>query len=205
MTSNPALPATYSDMGVASPYYSLAPDSRIHREPSSSSIRRSFVNDYPSVPSSSTLQLPNIHSLQLSYRENPAGCSPTDSGSPASLGRNAPGSRVSTSPGTVFSPLDSETADSPLSEVFKARSTSPGGSIVGYDPSPSVTSTSGNLDSAGNDSVLTRSRSVDNTPPGHAGMGPVRRGNSASDRAKNPAGAIRVHRPAGIKWNQRTR
>ncbi|KAF8605561.1 hypothetical protein BDV93DRAFT_521409 [Ceratobasidium sp. AG-I] len=206
ITTNAGLPGNYQ-MPTASPYYTLGPENRIHREPSSSSIGRSFANDHPSVPSSSTLQLPNIRSLQLSYRENSAGCSPTDTGSPTSLHPNVPSSQVSASPATILSPLDSETADSPLSEIYKARSTSPSGSILVFDPPPSATSASAssNLDSTGDNFVVTRSRSVDNTPHGHAGMGPVRRGNSASDRGKNAAGTIRVHRPAGIKWNQRTR
>ena len=207
MTANTGLPGNYAQMSIASQYYSLGPENRMHREPSSSSIGRSFVNDHPSVPSSSTLHLPNIRSLQLSYRENPVGCSPTDTGSPGSLQPNVPSSQTSTSPVTILSPLGSETADSPLSDIYKARSTSPSSSILAYDPSPSATSASAssNLDSPSDNFIVTRSGSVDNTPHGHAGMGPVRRGTSASDRGKNPAGTIRVHRPAGIKWNQRIR
>lgn len=207
MMANPALTGNYPRMPISSPYYSLSPEIRIPGEASSSSIGRSFTHDHPSVPSSSTLHIPSIHSLHSSYGENPVGCSPTDSGSPTGLHPNVPRSRGSTSPVTVLSPLDSESADSSLNEFYEAGSTSPAGSTVAYDPTSGASSASAAmaLDSAANNSTFPRSRSVENTPHGHAGMGPVRRGNNASDRGKNSAATIRVHRPAGIKWNQRTR
>ncbi|CAE7228834.1 unnamed protein product [Rhizoctonia solani] len=154
-------------------------------------------------------QLPGSQLLQLPYRDPPTPLSPTDASSPASLHPNTYISHPSaSSPATVFSQLDSEGADSPLSEIHETRSTSPAGSAsaiytIGED-SPTAKSAA-KADSTHRSPMITRSRSLEGASTGQSGMGPVRRGNSTSERGKNAVGTIRVHRPAGIKWNQRTR
>ncbi|CUA68262.1 hypothetical protein RSOLAG22IIIB_07791 [Rhizoctonia solani] len=147
--------------------------------------------------------------LQLPYRDPPTPLSPTDTSSPTSLHPNAYASQHSAnSPATVFSQLDSEGAESPLSEIHETRSTSPAGSASAtytVSEESSTLKTTTKTDSTHRPKTITRSRSLEGASTGQSGMGPVRRGNSTSDRSKNAVGAIRVHRPAGIKWNQRTR
>ncbi|KAH7332801.1 hypothetical protein B0J17DRAFT_677634 [Rhizoctonia solani] len=153
-------------------------------------------------------QMPTSQLLQLPYRDPPTPLSPTDASSPASLHPNAYVPQHSTnSPATVFSQLDSEGADSPLSEIHETRSTSPAGSASATYTveDPSGSKSTAKTDSARRSPMITRSRSLEGASNGQSGMGPVRRGNSTSERGKNAVGAIRVHRPAGIKWNQRTR
>lgn len=158
------------------------------------------------IPSTVTsAHVPGSQLLQLPYRDPPPPLSPTDAGSPTSLHPNAYNPQLSTSPATVFSALGSEAADSPLSEIRDTRSTSPAGSTSAINAGTEESKSMTRLDSTVSPPMMTRSRSVEGTPAGQSGMGPVRRGNSASERGKNAAGAIRVHRPAGIKWNQRTR
>lgn len=160
------------------------------------------------IPSTVTSgHVPGSQLLQLPYRDPPP-LSPTDTGSPSSLYPNAYNSQLSTSPATVLSALGSEAADSPVSEIHETRATSPAGSASAVN-AVAEESTSpkpiAKLDPTTSTPVMTRSRSVEGTSAGQPGIGPARRGNSASERGKNAAGAIRVHRPAGIKWNQRTR
>ncbi|KAJ1302248.1 hypothetical protein OPQ81_001068 [Rhizoctonia solani] len=108
----------------------------------------------------------------------------------------------------IFSQLDSEGADSPLSEIHETRSTSPAGSasatLTIVEDAP-VSKLTARTDSTLRSPTITRSRSLEGASIGQPGMGPVRRGNSTGERGKNAVGTIRVHRPAGIKWNQRTR
>lgn len=145
--------------------------------------------------------------LQPPYRDPPAPLSPTDASSPSSLYPNTYSSQISTSPATVLSALGSETADSPLSDIRETRSTSPTGSASAVSAADefSLSKSSSKQGSVHHPPRMTRSRSLEGSFAGQPGMGPVRRGNSASERGKNAAGTIRVHRPAGVKWNQRTR
>ncbi|KEP48918.1 hypothetical protein V565_112440 [Rhizoctonia solani 123E] len=166
-------------------------------------------NSFAISPPGTSGQLPASHLLQLPYRDPPTPLSPTDASSPASLYPNAYFSQHSTtSPATVFSQLDSEGAESPLSEIHETRSTSPAGSasaIYTVSEDPSTSKSAAKADSTHCPPMITRSRSLEGASTGQSGMGPVRRGNSTSERGKNAVGTIRVHRPAGIKWNQRTR
>ncbi|CAE6444972.1 unnamed protein product [Rhizoctonia solani] len=152
-------------------------------------------------------QIPASQLLQLPYRDPPTPLSPTDASSPASLHRAGYVSQPSaTSPATVFSQLDSEGADSPHSDIHDTRSTSPAGSVpttqtVAEDQA--VSTYTANSGSTHRSPMITRSRSLEGASIGQSGTGPVRRGNSISERGKNAVGTIRVHRPAGIKWNQR--
>ncbi|KDN33369.1 hypothetical protein RSAG8_13538, partial [Rhizoctonia solani AG-8 WAC10335] len=74
-------------------------------------------------------QLPASQLLQLPYRDPTTPLTPTDASSPASLHANVyVPQHFTNSPATVFSQLDSEGADSPLSEIHETRSTSPAGS-----------------------------------------------------------------------------
>ncbi|KAF8703161.1 hypothetical protein RHS03_06233, partial [Rhizoctonia solani] len=162
------------------------------------------------IPSPATSgQMPASQLLQLPYRDPPTPISPTDASSPASLHRSGYVPQPSaTSPATVLSQLDSEGADSPLSDIRDTRSTSPACSASATHTVSEDQSASKSTIKAGSthhSPMITRSRSLEGATIGQPGMGPVRRGNSTSERGKNAVGTIRVHRPAGIKWNQRTR
>jgi hypothetical protein len=166
-------------------------------------------NTFTTIPSTATSgQMLPSQLLQPPCRDQPAPRSPSDASSPASHHLNTCGSQLSTSPTTVFSTLDSEATDSPFSDFRGARSTSPAGSasavnVITEESSSSISRAK--PDPVHNLPMITRSRSLEGPFAGQSGMGPVRRGNSASERGKNAVGSIRVHRPAGIKWNQRTR
>ncbi|KAF8720627.1 hypothetical protein RHS02_08992, partial [Rhizoctonia solani] len=162
------------------------------------------------IPSPATSgQMPASQLLQLPYRDPPTPVSPTDAGSPASLHRSGYVPQPSaTSLATALSQLDSEGADSPLSDIRDTRSTSPACSAPATHTVSEDQSASKSTIKAGSthhSPMITRSRSLEGASIGQPGMGPVRRGNSTSERGKNAVGTIRVHRPAGIKWNQRTR
>lgn len=164
---------------------------------------------FSAIPSPvSSSQMHSAQTLRLPHRDPPTPRSPTDASSPISLIPTAYGSQLSTSPTTVVSALDSEAADSPLSEIRETRSISPAGSSAALNTTgeePCSSRSGVNPDPTLHSPIITRSRSLEGASVGQSGMGPVRRGNSASERGKNAAGSIRVHRPAGIKWNQRTR
>ncbi|CAE6452321.1 unnamed protein product [Rhizoctonia solani] len=161
--------------------------SHMPREFSSTAGYQVAADNSFAIPSPvSSGQLPSSQLLQLPYRDPPTPLSPTDASSPVSLHPNAYVPQHSTnSPATVFSQLDSEGADSPLSEIHETRSTSPAGSasatytmIEEAGGSKSTTKT----DSTRRSPMITRSRSLEGASNGQSGMGPVRRGNSTSER-----------------------
>ncbi|KAF8750401.1 hypothetical protein RHS01_09397 [Rhizoctonia solani] len=147
------------------------------------------------IPSPATSgQMPASQLLQLPYRDPPTPVSPTDAGSPASLHRSG------------YVPQPSATSQLQRSLNWIAREQilpSVIFAIQGQHRRPVRHPRHIRLHSSlADDNTLSVARGAS---IGQPGMGPVRRGNSTSERGKNAVGTIRVHRPAGIKWNQRTR
>ncbi|QRW10556.1 hypothetical protein RhiLY_09555 [Ceratobasidium sp. AG-Ba] len=190
----------YSALSTSNQYY----QPHVFNDQSSQSIPSSTINlssIHDSIPSPSTVHIPNTFSLHPPYRERTSAYSPTDTESPTNLHPTTHTSKLSASPVTVLSPLGSDAAESPLSDSYHPHPTSP----VTSEPviSDPIASPTTELEIKTEPPNEVRAKSEDSS--GHAAMGPIRRGNSAGDRGKNAAGAIRVQRPAGIKWNQRTR
>ncbi|KAG9093806.1 hypothetical protein FS749_013705, partial [Ceratobasidium sp. UAMH 11750] len=172
----------------------------------SSSTSPPIIRDGISTISPASTLAPNTFSLHSSYRDPANAYSPTETDSSTSRHPGAQAPKLSASPGTVLSALDSDAADSPLSDCYQARHASPARSPSTSEPVAAEPSSSTNETDVTADSPTgARAKSVDSVSHGHGAMGPIRRGNSAGDRGKNAAGGIRVQRPAGIKWNQRTR
>ncbi|KAG8757439.1 hypothetical protein FRC11_004551, partial [Ceratobasidium sp. 423] len=209
---SPTMIDGYPSRVDSSPYDANTSDlgNHVPRELQSSANYQLAAENSFAIPPPATLgQIPAPQLLQLPPRDPPTPLSPTDASSPSSLHPNSYVSQHSTnSPAMVFSQLDSEGADSPLSEIQETRSTSPAGSAsVTYTvvEDPSTSKSAAKTDPTHRSPMITRSRSLEGATIGQSGMGPVRRGSSTSERSKNAVGTIRVHRPAGIKWNQRTR
>ncbi|KAG9126178.1 hypothetical protein FRC07_004556 [Ceratobasidium sp. 392] len=173
----------------------------------SSSTSPSTIHDDVSPTSPIPTHAPSTFALHSSYREPTTAHSPADTDSPTSLYPGTQALKLSASPVTVLSPLDSDAADSPLSDSYHARHTSPSRSPSTSEPviAEPPSSSTNEADVMTENPAGARAKSVDSVSHGHSAMGPIRRGNSAGDRGKSAAGNIRVQRPAGIKWNQRTR
>ncbi|CAE6476052.1 unnamed protein product [Rhizoctonia solani] len=143
-------------------------------------------NRFAISPLTTSGQVPAPQLLQLPYRDPPTPLSPTDASSPSNLHPNTYVPQHSNnSPATAFSPLDSEGADSPLSEIRETRSTSPAGSAPATYAAiedPPTSRSAAKTDSTERSPMITRSRSLEGATIGQSGMGPVRRGNSTSER-----------------------
>ncbi|KAG9094483.1 hypothetical protein FRC06_010768 [Ceratobasidium sp. 370] len=212
--SDTAEPAT--SMTTTADYTRLPTSAQYYRAPNiddqipqtvAPSMSPTAIQDNISIPPPASTLTPNTFTLHPPYRDSAITYSPTETDSSTSRHPSTQPLKLSASPVAVLSALDSDVADSPLSDSYQVRYTSPARSPSTSEPvaaePPSSSTNEANV--TAESPTGPRAKSVDSVSHGHPAMGPIRRGTSAGDRGKNAAGSIRVQRPAGIKWNQRTR